>query len=344
MMRSDVSVIVPTYNRAAYIARTIDAILAQTVRPCEVLVIDDGSSDDTESVCARYGARVRYVRQPNGGVSKARNHGASLATGHWLAFCDSDDIWRADKLAAQLAVLEATNGRWSITGAETIDLEDRRVDGRPGMAGIFPIFRDELTTPEELFSRYLVEGTATTADGPFTFFHGDAYVPLFLGNFALPSSAIVERDLFLASTGFDPSFRLAEETEFFHRLAAMAPVVIVMAPLLGYRVAQANSLVSSANIGRLIENALESNARAAALRSPLDDRGERHVRMGRSRLLRKLAIAEIAAGRRASARKAVMDARALNTLGGSRDYAVLVLSVLPDRLLALGLAIWRARR
>lgn len=343
-MRADISVIIPTYNRGAYIARTIHAVQAQTVRPHEILVIDDGSTDDTADVCARYDEQVRYVKQANGGVSVARNHGASLASGHWLAFCDSDDIWRADKLETQLAVLNATGGRWSVTGAETIDLEDRRVESRPGMEGIFPVFRDERTSPEEFFSRYLHAGVAAAGAGPVDFFHGDAYVPLFLGNFALPSSAMVERELFLASSGFDPAFRLAEETEFFHRLSATAPLSIVMSPLVGYRVAQANSLVSSANIGRLIENALQSNANAAALRAPLDEVGLRHMQRGRTRLLRKLARAELAVGQRASARRALLEARTLDGIGGPRDYAMLVLSALPDPLLSLALALWRASR
>jgi len=108
-MNAEVSVIIPTFNRAHLIGETIDSILAQTHAPAEVVVVDDGSTDDTEAVVRRYGSRVIYHRvegrgSGNIGPSASRNVGVSRATSHWLAFCDSDDIWLPSKLERQLRV------------------------------------------------------------------------------------------------------------------------------------------------------------------------------------------------------------------------------------------------
>jgi hypothetical protein len=100
-----------------------------------------------------------------------------------------------------------------------------------------------------------------------TVFGGDAFGLLFHGNFGLPSSAMVRRTLFETLGGFDPSWRLAEETEFFHRLAASAAVALVMEPLAKYRVGQDGALTSPANTVALVRNALTSLERAAACRA-----------------------------------------------------------------------------
>lgn len=101
-----VSVIMPAYRAARTIGRAIDSLLAQTRRPDEILVIDDGSPDDLSAALAAYGERVRLHRQGNGGAASARNRGIDLATGTLLAFLDADDYWEHQKLERQLAVLE----------------------------------------------------------------------------------------------------------------------------------------------------------------------------------------------------------------------------------------------
>lgn len=93
------SVIIPNYNNGATLARAIDSVLAQSVHAREIIVIDDGSRDESRAVAAAYGERVRYIYQENAGVSAARNHGARVATGDWLAFLDADDVYLPQRLA-----------------------------------------------------------------------------------------------------------------------------------------------------------------------------------------------------------------------------------------------------
>lgn len=102
-----VSVVIPAYNAAWCVGRAIDSVLAQSFRDFELIVVDDGSTDGTATLLAAYGAALRVVTQANGGMSSARNAGIRAATGRYIAFLDADDRWLPDKLARQVALLEA---------------------------------------------------------------------------------------------------------------------------------------------------------------------------------------------------------------------------------------------
>lgn len=94
-----ISVVIPTYNSGALLKQTLDSALDQTFVPLEIIVVDDGSTDETPDwIQANYGERVRLIRQHNGGVAAARNTGWRAARGEWIAFLDHDDVWHADKL------------------------------------------------------------------------------------------------------------------------------------------------------------------------------------------------------------------------------------------------------
>ena len=97
-----VSVIIPNYNYGRFLREAIDSALNQTVRPHEVIVVDDGSTDQSGEILESYGAQIITVRQQNQGVGAARNKGAEIATGEFLAFLDADDYWGPEKLEKQL--------------------------------------------------------------------------------------------------------------------------------------------------------------------------------------------------------------------------------------------------
>lgn len=102
-----VSVIIPTYNRRTYVREAIDSVLSQTYSPLELLVVDDGSTDDTPALLETYGGRIKVLRQFNCGVSAARNLGIRSARGAFIALLDSDDYWQPDKLALQMDWFDA---------------------------------------------------------------------------------------------------------------------------------------------------------------------------------------------------------------------------------------------
>ncbi len=102
-----ISVIIPTYNRAHTLPRALDSVLAQTRPADEILVIDDGSTDNSRELLDQNYPQVRYLYQDNAGVSAARNRGIQHANGDWLALLDSDDEWLPEKLARQCAAIDA---------------------------------------------------------------------------------------------------------------------------------------------------------------------------------------------------------------------------------------------
>ncbi|MFT4115538.1 glycosyltransferase family 2 protein [Bradyrhizobium sp.] len=104
-MRNDVTVIIPVYNGALYLAECVASVLDQTLAASEVIIVDDGSEDATPDVAAALGGRVRYHRIPHGGLPYARNAGIALVQTELIAFVDSDDLWLPRKLELQVAAL-----------------------------------------------------------------------------------------------------------------------------------------------------------------------------------------------------------------------------------------------
>ena len=126
------SVVVPSHNRARLLKRTLRSILAQQLVDLEVIVVDDGSIDDTAAVAAAAGRRVIVRRNARpAGVSAARNQGIAAARGDWIAFCDDDDLWAPDKLARQLDAADRARLDWAYTGDVNVDDGLRVLSGGP---------------------------------------------------------------------------------------------------------------------------------------------------------------------------------------------------------------------
>ena len=119
--KDTVSVVIPCYNAACFLKETLDSVLAQTVTPLEVIVIDDGSTDDSAAIAESFGAPVKVLRQTNQGESIARNRGIDEATGEWVAFLDADDLWLPNKLERQLEEIRSKSIA-ICTGSQTIHI------------------------------------------------------------------------------------------------------------------------------------------------------------------------------------------------------------------------------
>ena len=143
-----VSVVIVTYNKADTIAAAIDSVLAQTYQDLEVLVVDDGSTDETAARVKGYGDRVRYLPKTNGGTGSARNVGIANARGRFIAFLDGDDLWLPTKLEIQLAVFEREPHILAVQcSAYCVDntlqaFEARRCDPRRDTVTDFLLFRN----------------------------------------------------------------------------------------------------------------------------------------------------------------------------------------------------------
>jgi glycosyltransferase involved in cell wall biosynthesis len=199
-----VSVVIPTYNHAAYIREAIDSALAQTSAPLEIIVVDDGSTDDTPRILAEYGGRIRTIRQPNAGVSAARNTGIAAAAGDLIALLDSDDSWAPTKLERQIARMAVDPGVGLVhCGVEEIDDAGRRLS--VSLDGI--------------------EGWVATAMLRF-----DREVITAPGSGPLVRKRVVEE-----IGGFDVRLAPSEDWDFCYRVATRYPIGYVKEVLVRYR-------------------------------------------------------------------------------------------------------------
>jgi GT2 family glycosyltransferase len=326
-----VSVVVPTYNRAELLRETLQSILSQTLPPAEIIVLDDGSTDHTFEVCAKLGGSIRYIRQDNRGLAAARNAGIRAATEEWIAFCDSDDVWSADKLAVQMDAVERTGAKWSVTDFSLIDPDGAAIGG--GLSGFersFPAVVESGQTAEEYLGEWLVRRNLKLGSAPIVTYTGDSFGMLFLGNVALPSTAVVARDVIERVGMFDESFRVAEETEFFHRVASQAELTVVMQPLCKYRVGHASIIAGAQE--PLIRNAIQSLEQAVLLRPSLTAKERKALRKGRQRLHARLAYARLAAFDGKGAREALAQ-NMEDQLFEPRSTAIFLASFLPAEAL-----------
>jgi GT2 family glycosyltransferase len=325
-----VSVVVPTYNRAALLEQTLQSILQQTVGVDEIIVVDDGSTDDTAGVCARHAERVRYIRQENTGLpALARNRGIAEARCDWIALCDSDDLWHPRKLEVQLDVARATSAEWVVTGFGLIDPDGARVPNLGfGFEREFPVFRAEPVSADQYFARWLRRLALVTAVGEVTVYVGDAFGMLFEGNVCLTSSALMRRSLIAQSGPFDPHFIRAEDTEFFHRVSVYAPLAIVMSNLMEYRVGHP-SVMSARDLSPFMRFTLESIERMSTLRPTMTDRERAAYRLGRERLRLALAYERLSAMDGTAARAALRDGWRAGELRSLRASAIWVASLMP---------------
>jgi len=332
---ASVTVVIPAYNRAEWLPISVGSVLAQTVQPLEVLIVDDGSTDNTAEVCAGFPAPVRYIRQPNAGVSAARNRGMREARGDFIALLDSDDLWEPAKLEVQVALhrLRPELG-WSVSNAITIGLDGAVLPGVQGFERSFSLFRGLGLSAEAFFTRWFERVEFDAAGGRHLAWCGDAFAPLFLGNFTSPTCVMLARSVVDRVGGFDEQFRLAEETEYFHRVAAQAPLGVITTPLFRWRVGQVVSLVSAQNMVTLIRNAMTSGERAARLRSSLTEAAEAARVAGRRRLLGELAYTELSLKHGPECRAAAREAWKVGG-GDPRLAAVFAASFLPGPVLDL---------
>ena len=235
-----VSAIVPTFNRAYCVCRTIDSALAQTHSRVEVLVVDDGSTDDTRQVIQqRYGSepRVKYIFQENTGVSGARNTGMQAAQGDCIALLDSDDVWKPYKLDLQLAVLERLPEVGMVwTDMEAIDPSGKVFSPRY-IREFYSSYR--LWRMSALFSRQIPIGKIAPHLPPEvtegTVFAGDIYSQMVMGNLVHTSTVLMRRERMEQTGLFNVEFKAGEDYDFHLRTTRAGPVAFADVPALLYQ-------------------------------------------------------------------------------------------------------------
>ncbi|MBK7801068.1 MAG: glycosyltransferase [Chloracidobacterium sp.] len=227
-----VSVVIPTYNYGRFIAEAIGGALGQTLEPVEIIVVDDGSTDDTEKVVREFGNRVRYIRQENAGVCAARNRGVAESSGEYIAFLDADDIWLPEKLEKQIAKFA----------------EDKEI----GL--VHCGMREFDSETGETIRLHLDGGEGSVADNLLLWKE-----PVIVGP---GGTVVVTREAFEKSGGFDTEMKVGEDWDFCYRVAREFRVGFVPEALVDYRShsasAHRNVNEMERGMGRFYEKAFDT--------------------------------------------------------------------------------------
>lgn len=210
--RTRVGVVIPAHNAAEFIVETLDSIRMQTHRELEIVVVDDGSKDDTAALVRGVGdPRIQVIRQDNHGVASARNCGVASLRTDFVAFCDQDDVWHPAKIARQLQAMSATGFLLSCTGYRFW----------------FPVG-----------GRY-EPGVNLLADDPSLALRDDlsgwVYHEMLLESQVLTSSVLVHRSLLDATGSWDESLEYAEDWDYWLRASRLTEFAFLSAPLVAYR-------------------------------------------------------------------------------------------------------------
>ena len=259
-----VSVIVPTFNRAYCLNRAVDSVLTQTHANCEVLIVDDGSTDDTaERVQQWYGNRsnVRYLKQANAGVSAARNTGLRAATGDFIALLDSDDVWLRWKIEVQLACLAALPEAGMIwTDMEAVDPDGARLHERylRIMYNAYSHFDESGLFEDGRALTRLLPDLAMLAPGVNVYW-GDIFSQMVMGNLVHTSTVLLRRERFEKVKGFDEALKVTGEDYDFHlRTCREGPVAFLDAPSILYQVGGADQLTHPKHMLKMAQNFLRT--------------------------------------------------------------------------------------
>ena len=251
-----ISLVIPTYNRAHLIAETLDSALTQLPAFLEIIVVDDGSTDNTATVLAPYADRVKLIGGPNGGVQLARNRGVAAASGAYIAFCDSDDLLQPGYVGAMQAWL-GTHPDCNSIYCNFSTFDEHSVNA--------PKFD---SAPRDFF-----EGAQRS--GQFWHAIPDLYQRILDFQPLFPSGNIVRRSLYTALGGYDCNFNGvgAEDFEFALRLVEAGETALCVEPMIRIRRHGAND--STDNVRQvhgtiqILEFALTHHRSGTRLRAPI---------------------------------------------------------------------------
>lgn len=258
----EIAVIIPTYNRAHLIAETLDSVLGQSYGPSEIIVVDDGSTDDTESVLARYAPRVRYIRIMNSGPCAARNRGVAATTAPWLAFCDSDDFWHAEKLRSH------------------VDLCSKARDVEYWFTN-FRAIRNRVWSENSKFDNLPADywGSARKTLEPNSFvLCKEFFLPLLSHQPVLPSTLLMTRSFFESAGGWNETLgrNPSEDIEFLFRCVVRPPIGVITTPLVAKREHIGNwtcdSYIAAVGLIDILEQVCRTHAAAEKYAAPLRER------------------------------------------------------------------------
>ncbi len=210
-MSVEICVVMPTYNRESYLREAIDSILNQTVKPGDIFICDDGSTDNTQSVLRSYGEKIRWVTIQNSGPAMARKIAIENTTAPWVALCDSDDVWMPDHLERLMGAI----GLWPETDVVSSNFEHFNAQGSFGVSKFH-------TAPPGWWEEF-----TTKTDAEYQSFDANAYPALLQFQPVFTTSQMFRRRLYTQVGGIDRAMArmVSEDAHLTLRMAARGVVV-----------------------------------------------------------------------------------------------------------------------
>jgi glycosyltransferase involved in cell wall biosynthesis len=320
-----VSVVIPAYQSAAFLRETLASVFAQTHPPREIILVDDGSTDETVAIARAAGVHV--IQQENAGPSVARNRGILAATSPWIAFLDSDDLWEPHALQKLC---------WAVEVAGDVELA----------------FANSITFTEsgtlrgtdlERYRDYRAVRRTTIAPGIVRCEQESLIARFRRSMFILTSTVLVQREALIASGLFDPTLLIAEDWDLFLRLLRQTTAVVVEEPLVRYRVHEKN-LTRDGPLNTSYEEALVERVLANPQRYPAGS--AEYYRATEPRRLWQRAVVTLRAGRLGEAKVQLRErCRSHPTAASFAVYVFVVIAQTApvQTLWRLCRALWRKR-
>jgi len=234
-----ISIIIPVFNRAQYIGECLEGVFSQTYLDYEVIVVDDGSTDNLKDALAPYMHRIRYIYQNNGGVARARNTGIKSARGNYIAFLDSDDIWFPFKLKLQVKILS------NLPKVGLVHTDFSHIDGKAKIISntcardFFTVLDNYGLTFNDLYpNRAKLKHVCADVDPLFSdssLYWGDLAPKLIYGPMYLTSSTLIRKECIDRVGLLNETYVTAEDFDFIARIAKEYEVAFLDAPTLKYR-------------------------------------------------------------------------------------------------------------
>ncbi|MEY3901961.1 MAG: hypothetical protein RL189_1267, partial [Pseudomonadota bacterium] len=245
-MSFSIAVVIPTYNRLQLLQEAISSVRRQTQKVDQIIVVDDGSTDETLTWCGQQDDITLCISQRQG-PSAARNLGAGRTNHQWIAFLDSDDVWHENYIQKAMQVIQQTpDCRFVVLNFELTDKTLNAKAGRQGFVAAFPAFRSS----EKLFSFLFPQKYNSKI------WHGPAQFQALFGNWMQPSGLVIERSLWRQAGGFNERLWRCEDMDFLLRIVRIAPATLIMTPHYLWRQGQTESLASDSHSQELKKTGL----------------------------------------------------------------------------------------
>ena len=318
-----VSVVIPTYNCSIYIGDTVRSVLSQTYKDLEIIVVDDGSIDNTKQALELFRGKIVYIYQENKGLAEARNTGIKASKGEYVAFLDADDLWLEDKIEKQVELFK-NSSEVDIVFSDFSAFTAKKEISSSWIKNYFEVFYAYELTFEKIFAK--------KSYGSPSRYSGDICKTMFLGNLILPSTVLIKKKCFDNVGYLDTNYRLNADYDLFLRISLRHSAGYIDSPLIRYRLWEGNVSKTKSyrfnifEITEIIQKFIKANHEAIS-----KERYCVHKRL--SQLFFQNAIASIAENDLGEAREYLNQAIVHNPFC-VKLYLFFLLSMMPQRFVS----------